>query len=308
MRPLRPVEPNIRRASNALLRGDLVVLPTETVYGLAADAANPEAVERIYEAKGRPSENPLIVHVSQMESLSLWVAESPRVLNALAEAFWPGPLTVVLPKSHRVPKITTGGLETVAIRIPSHSATLAVIDECGLGLAMPSANRFMGLSPTRADRIDPELATFCDCIIDGGPCRVGIESTILDLSSSSPQILRPGMISAEEIQAVIGRFGAATEAAPRVPGSYRRHYAPTKPARLVDAVSAGEAGLVFRYADSVNQIQMANDPAMYARKLYVSLSDLESRDIDEILIERPPDEPEWQAVWDRLRKATATEL
>lgn len=306
MRPLRPVEPNLRRATNALLAGDLVVLPTETVYGLAADAANPEAVAKIFEAKGRPQENPLIVHVSHMDAVELWSDHLPKGMLKLARAFWPGPLTVVLPKNPRVPNIVTAGLDTVAIRIPSHSLALAVLEMTGMGLAMPSANPFMGLSPTRADRIDPSVAAHVACIIDGGPCRVGIESTVLDLSDGTPKILRPGMISAEEIEAVIGSIEVLGNSERKSPGMYRRHYSPRVPTVLVQKAAEGDAGLVLGYTDSPDQIQMPSDPVNYAKKLYVALSDLEGRGVDRIVIEEPPKGSEWAGVWDRVSKATAT--
>ena len=307
MRPLRPVEPNLRRAANALLAGDLVVLPTETVYGLAADAANPEAVAKIFEAKGRPQDNPLIVHVSHMDAVELWSDHLPKGMLKLARAFWPGPLTVVLPKNPRVPNIVTAGLDTVAIRIPSHSLALAVLEMTGMGLAMPSANPFMGLSPTRADRIDPTVAAHVACIIDGGPCRVGIESTVLDLSDGTPKILRPGMITAEEIEAVIGSLEVVGDSERKSPGMYRRHYSPRVPTVLVQKATAQEAGLVLGYTDSPNQIQMPSDPVNYAKKLYVALSDLEGRGVDRIVIEEPPKGSEWAGVWDRVSKATASD-
>ncbi len=307
MRPLRPVEPNLRRAANALLAGDLVVLPTETVYGLAADAANPEAVAKIFEAKGRPQENPLIVHVSHMDAVELWSDHLPKGMLKLARAFWPGPLTVVLPKNPRVPNIVTAGLDTVAIRIPSHSLALAVLEMTGMGLAMPSANPFMGLSPTRADRIDPTVAAHVACIIDGGPCRVGIESTVLDLSDGTPKILRPGMITAEEIEAVIGSLEVLGDSERKSPGMYRRHYSPRVPTVLVQKATAQDAGLVLGYTDSPNQIQMPSDPVNYAKKLYVALSDLEGRGVDRIVIEEPPKSSEWAGVWDRVSKATASD-
>lgn len=307
MKPLRPVEPNLRRAANALLAGDLVVLPTETVYGLAADAANPEAVAKIFEAKGRPSDNPLIVHVSNMEAVELWADHLPKGMLKLARAFWPGPLTVVVPKNPRVPDIVTAGLDTVAIRIPSHSIALAVLELTEMGLAMPSANPFMGLSPTRADRIDPSVAAHVACIIDGGPCRVGIESTVLDLSDGTPKILRPGMITAEEIEAVIGTVEAAPGTDRKSPGMYRRHYAPRVTTVLAEKALASDSGLVFGYSAGDNQIQMPSDPVNYAKRLYVALSDLEGRGVERIVIEEPPKGSEWAGVWDRVSKATASE-
>lgn len=305
MKPLRPVGPNINRAVNALLAGELVVLPTETVYGLAADASNPEAVERIFEAKGRPAENPLIVHVSHMDAVELWSDHMPKGLLKLARAFWPGPLTVVVPKNPRVPGVVTGGLDTVAIRIPSHSVALAVLEQSGMGLAMPSANPFMGLSPTRADRIDPSVAAHVACIIDGGPCRVGIESTVLDMSEGTPKILRPGMISAEEIEAVIGVLDVASDSDRKGPGMYRRHYAPRVPTVLAPTAGAEDAGLVMGYAQNSNQIQMPSDPVNYAKKLYSALAELEAKQVTRIVIEEPPTGSEWAGVWDRITKASA---
>jgi L-threonylcarbamoyladenylate synthase len=308
LRPLRPVEPNLIKAAKALVQGDLVVLPTETVYGIAGDASNPDTIERIFQAKGRPADNPLIVHVADLESLAFWTEDIPDCVADLAEAFWPGPLTLVLPKSPRVPDAVTAGLDTVAVRIPNHSATRAIIEATSLGLAMPSANLFMGLSPTRADAIPTEIHPYLAMIIDGGPCRVGIESTVLDLTET-PKILRPGFISEKEIEKVLGRklVEPNDETTRKAPGMYRRHYAPRIPARLTEELGEQDAGLTFAYATNPNQIQMPTDAVNYAKKLYSALANLESRDISEILIQNPPETEEWAAIWNRLRKATATE-
>lgn len=265
-------------------------MPTETVYGLAANALDPAAVAKTFEAKGRPADNPLIVHLASPEkALGLTTHFSETALT-LGKAFWPGPLTLVLPKLPRVPNITTGGLDTVAVRVPAHPVARALIQASGVPLSAPSANPFMGLSPTRAEHVSSSLV---DLVLDGGPCEVGLESTVIDVTGSTPRLLRPGGISKAQIEAMLGRSieeGHSTER--RSPGMYPRHYAPRTPIRLVSALE-GRSGVALN-----------EDPIAYGASLYATLHDLDSMGLQEILIERPPDSPEWEAVWDRLRRAT----
>ena len=225
--------PEIEEATAALRRGGLIALPTETVYGLAADARNPAAVRKIFEAKGRPVDHPLIVHLAAASAVDEWAADIPQTARDLARAFWPGPLTLVLRRAAETLDAITGGLDTIALRVPDHPVALAVLTHFGGGLAAPSANRYGRVSPTSADDVRAELGDSVQCILDGGPCRVGIESTIVDLSGDQPRILRPGAITAGQIEAVIGQsLSARRSSATRSPGlkatlnKYRRRHPP----------------------------------------------------------------------------------
>ena len=327
------------RAAAALLRaGDIVGMPTETVYGLAADALNPEAVNRIFGAKGRPADHPLIVHLPSAEHLPRWAAGIPKDAIALARAFWPGPLTLILKRSVDVPDEVTGGQDTVGLRVPSHPIALALLQVFDSGIAAPSANRFGRISPTTAAHVHEELGDRVAMILDGGPCAVGIESTILDFSRDVPEILRPGAITAEDIARIIGRrprvrgeaepscvageaatHAATTAPAPRVSGALAAHYAPRTPLRLVNAaqladhaaVLAGEGSRVAVLAHGVPNPDdsrliwqaMPADPAAYAQELYASLRALDALNADFILIEALPAGPAWRALADRLGRA-----
>lgn len=300
-RLLKPTPEAIEEAAEAIVRGDLVVMPTETVYGLAADALNPNAVAKIFEAKGRPSENPLIVHVADKEMAQQLVSAWPKEADVLANRFWPGPLTLVLSKSSAVPANITGGLETVAIRAPSHLVALGLIGTADRPLAAPSANRFMGLSPTAAEHVDPELLKHVDIVLEGGPCEIGIESTVLDLTAE-PTILRPGKISQIEIEYVLRKpvllgSGALER---RSPGLYPKHYAPQANVKLVES-STARAALVFGTPIG-EQIQMPREPQQYATWLYAALHHLDSLGARTIEIEAPPKGAAWSAIWDRLEK------
>ena len=304
----QPTRENLKLVAEEIRSGHLAILPTETVYGLAADATNPEAVARIFELKGRPADNPLIVHVSSIEQFAEFAAEIPETVHLLAAAFMPGPLTVVLPKRSSLSNIVTGGLDTVAIRIPDHPACLAVMELGELALAMPSANRFISLSPTNVNMLQPSIAAGVSTIIDGGPCTIGIESTILDLTGE-PTILRPGIISQSDIEKALQstvHHGDVSKNQPgmRVPGMYRRHYAPRTHCTVAIAIGSSDAGLVFESPANENQIQMPADPKGYARLLYASFADLDSRGLEEFFIVPPPQTELWAAVWDRLSKAT----
>jgi L-threonylcarbamoyladenylate synthase len=305
---IEPASPAaILEAAQALKRGELVVVPTETVYGLACNALDPRAVRKVFDAKGRPVENPLIVHIASLEQLKD-VAESwPELAEQLAERFWPGPLTLVLPKKESVPSETTAGLDTVAVRIPSHPVALSLITAAGVPIAAPSANVFMGLSPTTAEDVDPRVANQAVMVLDGGRCEIGLESTVVDLSGDHPRILRPGGIPRAEIQAVVGRpLGhLPPPQIKRGPGMYNRHYAPNSKLVLVDKLRDDQPGLTFNGSQSSNQIKMPTDPVAYAASLYRVLRQLDQCGLESIFVERPPDDPEWEAVHDRLKKASA---
>ena len=225
---------DITRAVQVLRSGGLLAFPTETVYGLGADAANVHAVHRIFEVKGRPPTHPLIVHIGASDELARWAAEVPEAAKVLAERFWPGPLTLVLPRSNRVPLAVTGGLDTVALRVPDHPLALALLQAFGGAVAAPSANRFGSVSPTTARHVREDLGPEVDFVLDGGPCVVGVESTIVDLSTDRPVLLRPGGISREEVERALGyELPRHTGTAVRAPGQHPSHYAPRAEVVLV---------------------------------------------------------------------------
>jgi L-threonylcarbamoyladenylate synthase len=277
---------NIRRAAQLLRAGELAVIPTETVYGLAANALDARAVRRIFEAKGRPASNPLIVHVVDPRP---YAAEWPEAAQRLLDKFWPGPLTIVVPKVAAVPDEVTAGLPSVALRSPAHPVAQALLKECGLPLAAPSANRFRQLSPTTAEHVDPLLASM---ILDGGPCKVGIESTVISFGAAQPRLLRPGMVSRAQIEAVIGpvEIGAGAES----PGQHPKHYSPRT--RLVLGKSP-EQGRGVRLEG------MPSDPQAYAEALYRRLHELDAEGYDWIAVDPAPVTPEWAAIRDRLERA-----
>ena len=318
----------------ALLRaGELVGMPTETVYGLAADALDPAAVSKVFAAKGRPADHPLIVHLPSAEHLPQWAAAIPKDALALARAFWPGPLTLILKRTADVPDEVTGGQDTVGVRVPAHPVALALLRAFDGGLAAPSANRFGRISPTTATHVQEELGERVAMILDGGACAVGIESTILDFSRDVPEILRPGAITPEDIARVIGRRprvrgeleqapsadSASASPVPRVSGALAAHYAPRTPLRLVEpalladeaTVLAGEGSRVAVLAHSSPDPQdprltwqsLPAEPTAYAQGLYASLRALDAVGADFILIEALPGGPGWRAVADRLGRA-----
>ncbi len=314
---------DIQQAVALLRRGDLVALPTETVYGLGADAMNPDACAKIFAAKGRPSDHPLIVHLPDAERLTEWARAIPKDAIALARAFWPGPLTMILKKQEDVPDLVTGGQDTVGLRVPDHPVALALLHAFGGGIAAPSANRFGRISPTTAAHVREELGDRVPLILDGGPCQVGLESTILDLSRDVPVILRPGAIGVDDIARIIGRrprqrgedeAGQGGDAAPRVSGALAAHYAPRTPLELVvgaDLLAALRPGdaVLGRMARpehlpaGVRWIAAAPDAAAYGHDLYAALRDLDAAGCGRILVEAPPASPEWSAVVDRLGRA-----
>jgi L-threonylcarbamoyladenylate synthase len=314
----------LARAAELLRSGQLVAFPTETVYGLGANALDPGAVARIFGAKGRPAYNPLIVHVADVSAARRLVLHWPESASALAQRWWPGPLTLVLPKTPEIPDLVTAGLPTVALRIPSHPVALALLRAVGLPLAAPSANRSGEVSPTTAAHVMQSLGSRVPLILDGGPTSVGIESTVVDLSGGTPVLLRPGMITREELTEVLGPIALATTGdtltARPSPGMLDRHYAPR--ARLVvydgredrlavhaiaecRAAGGRSVALVRDAAPvAVDEVErMPADPAAYARQLYGALHRIDAGGAALILVERPPGDAAWDGVRDRLERA-----
>lgn len=303
---LTPTEPNLRKVAAALRERAICVVPTETVYGLACHALDEFAIERVYAAKARPETNPLIVHVSGLSMAQGLIAASDDRWQMLAEAFWPGPLSIVLPKNSRVPDLATAGRPSVALRMPRHPVFLGLIRLAGVPLAAPSANRFTELSPTRIEDVSPELLGGVDFALDGGPCPVGIESTVVSLLEPEAVVLRPGAFSTEQIAKVLGQSvrahgGGATQLSP---GEHPRHYAP-RSARVVLVDHLGsQPGLGFAVPLNGHQRQMPRDPAGFAAELYAALAEWDRLGLEVIAVERPPDTPEWAAVLDRLNRAS----
>jgi L-threonylcarbamoyladenylate synthase len=316
----------IARAAEVLRRGGLVAFPTETVYGLGANALDAQAVGRVFTAKGRPATNPLIVHVADAQQARQVVADWPESAERLAGRFWPGPLTLVLPKSPAVPDVVTAGGPTVAVRVPAHPVAQALLRTAGVPVAAPSANRSMRLSPTRAEHVLGDLNGVIELVLDGGPTPGGLESTVLSLAADPPQLLRPGLVPPAAIEEVIGPITRTVPSAPAdrplpSPGMQARHYAPRTPLECVEgggrerveALSrAGQrvAWLTFpAYADYVVgpiMVTMPDDPALYAAMLYGMLHALDAAGLDRIVVTLPPDRDEWLAVRDRLRRASTT--
>lgn len=312
----------------ALLKaGELVGIPTETVYGLGADAANPQAVAKIFAAKGRPADHPLIVHLPGANYMDRWAIDIPDLAYELAEDFWPGPLTLILKRAPGVPDAVTGGQDTVGLRVPGHPVALELLRAFAAaggsgGIAAPSANRFGRISPTTAAHVREELGDAVALVLEGGACAVGIESTIIDLSSGKPVLLRPGHISPAAIAAVCGVLPAApTVAAPRVSGSLEAHYAPLTPMRRVESGRLLELLNAMRHSGrrcgvlTHSQPPQAGvphawkmlpaEPVGYAHDLYAALRELDHAGVDLIVVEAIPSSPEWLAVADRLRRALA---
>ena len=313
----------IEYAVHLLKQGRLVAFPTETVYGLGADASNPDAVKRIFTAKGRPAKNPVIVHIAHYTGLNTWAENVPEPALQLAKRFWPGPLTIVLQKRPEVPLVVTGGQNTVALRVPKHPVALRLLDAFDGGIAAPSANRYCRISPTEAKHVIDELGRKVDLILDGGKCEVGLESTIVDFSGDVPRLLRPGHISQFEIEDLIKcyLYGPNTEAdAVRAPGMSPLHYAPVTialrcPAANLNAAvqlltGGGKRIGIMTYQSTMSSgnrvrvIRMPRQVDQYAQVLYSSLRQLDALNLDRILVEQPPETAAWSAVNDRLRKAT----
>jgi L-threonylcarbamoyladenylate synthase len=321
-------EKAVRRAAELLRAGQVVALPTETVYGLAANALDEKAVAKIFEIKGRPSANPLIVHVAGLEMANRCVSAFPPLAEQLAKAFWPGPLTLVLPRAQAIPKIVTAGGETVGIRWPSHPLIQAVIRECDFPLAAPSANLSNQISPTNAAHVHKQLDGKILAIVDGGQSAVGIESSVLDLTVSPPCILRPGMIHAESLAAagmpVATGHLPSDSAILKSPGQLKKHYSPRAKLFLLNWHDDAELKLkvqnlkfktlnchVIAYAhipsaDSFAHVGVIpHDAEAFARAIYAELHRCDEEGAQTIIVEAPPDSPEWSGIADRLRRAAA---
>ena len=301
----------ISYAAGLIRQGKLVAFPTETVYGLGANALDREAVERIFRVKGRPSTSPLIVHVDSVEAARGVVSEWPESADVLAKHYWPGPLTLVLPKKPLIPDIVTAGLPTVGVRMPAHPLALELIREAGTPIAAPSANLFAELSATEATHVRRNLEKVVDYILDGGPAPVGIESTVLSLVNNKPLLLRPGMISKPEIEALIGSVGAAgrVENAHPSPGMHKKHYAPSTPLYLVSGARLPGDGRgaylwIRQPGAAARSIEMPTSAADYAAKLYSTLHEVDGEGWDWIAVEEPPEGEEWAGIADRLKRAT----
>ena len=312
----------IARAAGVLRAGGIVAFPTETVYGLGGDASNPAAVAKIYALKGRPADHPVIVHLAAVHQVARWAAEVPVAAQRLAARFWPGPLTLILRRAAGVLDAVTGGQDTVALRVPSHPAAQALLSAFGGGVAAPSANRFGRVSATTADHVREEFGAQVELVLDGGPCAVGIESTIVDVSGATPALLRPGGIALASLEATLGQaLALGARAAPRAPGTLKAHYAPVTPLMLVEADVAPElivslvrqekkvAVLSFSamrpLLPGLHWIAAPAEPEGYAHALYANLRELDASHSDVIVAEAPPQRPEWFAVLDRLTRAAA---
>lgn len=316
---------SIGHAAHVLRAGGLVAFPTETVYGLGADATSESAVRKIFAAKGRPATNPLIVHVGDVETARRYTTRWTDAAQTLAAVYWPGPLTLVLPKSADIPDVVTAGKPTVGLRAPDHPLALDLLRAFGGPVAAPSANRSSRVSPTTAQHVRDELGDAVELILDGGACAVGIESTVLDLSGGVPTILRPGAVTRKQLELILGRVEAAegfTEPGKVAssPGQQAVHYAPVTPAERFEAAQRGliqvdapdgrrNALVALGTArDEIDKrgriVAMPCDPSSYARHLYGVLRELDAMGLATIYVEMPPPIPEWTAVRDRLVRAT----
>lgn len=306
---------SLDKAIKLLKEGEVVAIPTETVYGLAADARNDQAVAKIYAAKERPANNPLIVHIAGIDQITQWASDFPPLAQKLASAFWPGPFTLVLPARADVSVTVRAGEPTVALRMPSHAITLQLLKESGLGLAAPSANKYTQLSPTTAAHVEFSLGNHIP-VLDGGACQVGIESTIVSVYGDNWQLLRPGMIAESAITLAAGKPARQIAGEqPKAPGQHLLHYSPRTPCILFDsrqaldayaATAPDAAVLIFgnhHKTGRKNTLALALDPASAAEQLYAALHELDALHAPAILIESPPDTPAWAALRDRLQRA-----
>ncbi|MCX7105803.1 MAG: L-threonylcarbamoyladenylate synthase [Methylococcales bacterium] len=314
----------IKHAVHLLRQGRLVAFPTETVYGLGADASNSDAIKRIFQAKGRPANHPLIVHISSTDKLDDWAVDIPDMARILATHFWPGPLAMILSKQANVPLEVTGGQQTVALRVPNHPVALSLLKAFDGGIAAPSANRFCRISPTQSAHVREELGDNVDFILEGGSCQVGVESTIIDLSGDKPKLLRLGHITQVEIETVLNTqlIVNSRQGEIRAPGMMAVHYAPTTSAQLYPSDSFPniveefcrqykKIGLLaynqqLKANSQISIIYMPEKAETYAQNLYASLRELDNLKLDIILIEQPPQSELWRAINDRLLKATST--
>jgi len=320
----------IERAARSITAGDLVAFPTETVYGLGADAQSDAAVARIFEAKQRPSDHPLIVHVADASSVALFATDVPPFAENLMQAFWPGPLTVILQRRDGMAAAAAGGQSTIGLRCPAHPVAHALLLACAQlqppvhGIAAPSANKFGRVSPTTADHVRQEFGDAL-LVLDGGACRVGIESSIVDCSRGAPVLLRPGTLTREQLEAACGQPlrepGDLSEAAPRASGTLESHYAPNAQVRLMDGRSlqkaldllGAEAAGIATYSRVILQTRssqvlrrrMPDDAQETARQLFAVLREFDAQGVKLIWVETPPESPEWEGVRDRLKRAAA---
>ena len=314
----------IDRAVEALRDGEVVAFPTETVYGLGADAQNPDAVRKVFELKGRPATHPLIVHLDHPRLLERWALNVPPAAQALAERFWPGPLTLVLRRAPAVDLAITGGQDTVAVRVPNHPVAQQLLRAFGGGIVAPSANRYGRVSPTRAEHVREEFGDAVKVILDGGDCKIGLESTIVSCVDAVPRVLRPGGITLSQLRSVVPEVvEGRTASQPRVPGSDAKHYAPSTPLSIVTSGKLEEvvaqltadhekvAVLATRPPRLANKfmtwINAGRRADVYARELYVNLRALDKSGAREILVEEVPAGEVWDAVRDRLRRAASAE-
>lgn len=320
----RDTQKQIQEAVQALKDGELVAFPTETVYGLGADASNPKAVKKIFDLKGRPTNHPVIVHVEDQKHLQRWVRGLPDEAKALADKFWPGPLTLVLKRAPAVGDVITGGQDTVAVRAPSHPIARQLLAAFGGGIAAPSANRYGHVSPTRADHVRDEFGKSVKHILDGGDCKFGLESTIVLCTGGTPRLLRPGSITLTQLHAVVpGILAGPDPTAPRAPGTTPRHYSPKTPVtlvpsrRLVDVMreftdeEEKVAVLALRPPSTANRhmtwINAGSRADHYAKSLYSHLRTLDKIGAKALLVEEVPAGEQWDAIRDRLKRAASKE-
>lgn len=300
----QPTDEELQQAAEAIRRGELVAFPTETVYGLGANALDPDAVRRIFVMKRRPWASPLIVHVADEAMGRALSAEWPAMARSLARQFWPGPLTLVVKKASIVPDVVTANLDSVGIRVPAHPIALELIRRAGVPIAAPSANPFSELSPTTADHVREAFGNKVELILDGGPTSVGIESTVVSLHRRPPVLLRPGMITREQIEHATG-IGFETEinlpAIVESPGQHPRHYAPRTKLLLLEPGSVAPSGRGRR-------IKLPGNPKEFAAVLYSELHKADAEGWDWIAVERPNDTPEWAGILDRLQRATVVKV
>ena len=312
----------IDRAVAELRAGGLVAFPTETVYGLGADAANPEALKKIYAAKGRPRNHPLIVHLASADQIGAWARRLPPAAELLAAQYWPGPLTLILERAAGVSNLVTGGQDTIALRVPSHPVAQALLKAFGGGVAAPSANRYGRVSATRAEHVRREFGDTVRCVLDGGASDVGIESTIVDVSGARPALLRPGHITAQAIEETLGQpLAPPSAASPRAPGTPAKHYAPQTPLMIMEAdlllelaqsmVRQGQKVAVLARSarrpvlEGITWIAAPSGAAAYAHDLYASLRTLDEANCSAILVESLPLDAQWAAIQDRVMRAAA---
>ena len=301
------VTTSVDRAIEAIGRGDLVAIPTETVYGLAADATNPAAIARIFSVKGRPADHPLIVHIAEPSDLERWSVDPANAARRLAATAWPGPLTVIVRRSPALPAVVSGGLPTVGLRMPTHPMAIELLARTGVPLAAPSANRFGAVSPTTAQHVLDDLGAVLepgrDLILDGGPCGLGIESTIVDCTTSPPQVLRAGAVSEEQVATLLDGDVGATSGPARASGMLDSHYAPRCAVRLAD--SADDAFALRAGTPRSEILDLTADPGRYARELYAWLREADARGVQTVIAVLPPAEGLGHAIRDRLTKAAA---